>query len=33
MELSGVGVWSMPLRYGDTGEIAEAAAHPGGVSA
>jgi len=26
MELSGVGVWSMPLRYGDTGEIAEAAA-------
>jgi probable F420-dependent oxidoreductase len=26
MELSGVGVWSMPLRYGDAGEIAEAAA-------
>ena len=26
MELSGVGVWSMPLRYGDTGEITEAAA-------
>ena len=26
MELSGVGVWSMQLRYGDAGEIAEAAA-------
>ncbi|RII20578.1 Luciferase-like monooxygenase [Streptomyces sp. YIM 130001] len=26
MELSGVGVWSAPLRYGDPAEIAEAAA-------
>ncbi|WP_322761084.1 LLM class F420-dependent oxidoreductase [Frankia sp. Cr2] len=26
MDLSGVGVWSIPLRYGDPAEIAEAAA-------
>ena len=26
MKLDGVGIWSSPLRYGDTGEAAEAAA-------
>ncbi|MGB3523400.1 MAG: LLM class F420-dependent oxidoreductase, partial [Mycobacterium sp.] len=26
MNISGVGIWSAPLRYGDQGEAAEAAA-------
>ena len=26
MELSGTGIWSAPLRYGDAGQAAEAAA-------
>ena len=28
-ELSGVGVWSVPLRYGATDEVIDAAAEPG----